>query len=139
MNNTEPTPSQVAAFEDDLKGKKVKAMLYNAQASEPAVGRLVQIAKDNGIPVVGVSETEPPNATYQDWMMGQLDALDKALAGGARLSALSFDQSHDQARRPGHPLGRQFRHRGGRIRRHARRQRRRQDDADARRARPRSR
>jgi len=83
MNNAEPTPSEVAAFENDLKGKKVKAMLYNAQASEPAVGKLVQLAKDNGIPVVGVSETEPPNSTYQDWMMGQLDALDKALAGGA--------------------------------------------------------
>ena len=83
MNNAEPTPSEVAAFENDLKGRRVKAMLYNAQASEPAVAKLVQLAKDNGIPVVGVSETEPPNSTYQDWMMGQLDALDKALAGGA--------------------------------------------------------
>jgi zinc/manganese transport system substrate-binding protein len=83
MNNAEPTPSEVAAFENDLKGKKVKAMLYNAQASEPAVGKLVQLAKDNGIPVVGVSETEPPNSTYQDWMLGQLNALDKALSGGA--------------------------------------------------------
>jgi zinc/manganese transport system substrate-binding protein len=81
MNNAEPTPSEVAGFENDLKGKKVKAMLYNAQASEPAVAKLVQLAKDNGVPVVGVSETEPPNSTYQDWMMGQLDALDKALAG----------------------------------------------------------
>jgi len=83
MNNAEPSPSEVAAFENDLKGKKVKAMLYNAQASEPAVAKLVQLAKDNGVPVVGVSETEPPNSTYQDWMMGQLNALDKALAGGA--------------------------------------------------------
>ncbi len=80
MNNAEPTPSEVAAFETDLKGHKVKAMLYNAQASEPSVQRLVQMAKDNGIPVVGVSETEPPNATYQTWMLGQLDALDKALS-----------------------------------------------------------
>jgi ABC-type Zn uptake system ZnuABC Zn-binding protein ZnuA len=30
MNNAEPTPSEVAAFENALKGKKVKAMLYNA-------------------------------------------------------------------------------------------------------------
>jgi zinc/manganese transport system substrate-binding protein len=81
MNNAEPTPSEVAGFENDLKGKKVKAMLYNAQASEPAVRKLVDLAKANGIPVVGVSETEPPNSTYQAWMMGQLDALDKALAG----------------------------------------------------------
>jgi zinc/manganese transport system substrate-binding protein len=84
MNNAEPTASEVAAFENDLKGHKVKAMLYNAQASEPAVGRLVQMAKDNNIPVVGVSETEPPGSTYQQWMLGQLDALDAALGGGAK-------------------------------------------------------
>jgi zinc/manganese transport system substrate-binding protein len=83
MNNAEPTPSEVAAFENDLKGHKVKVMMYNAQASEPAVGKLVQLAKDNNIPVVGVSETEPPNSTYKAWMMGQQDALDKALYGGA--------------------------------------------------------
>lgn len=79
MNNAEPSASDVAGFENDLKGRKVRAMLYNAQASEPAVQRLVQMAKDNHIPVVGVSETEPPNTNYQGWMMGQLDALDKAL------------------------------------------------------------
>lgn len=79
MNNAEPSPSQVAAFETDLRGHKVKAMLVNAQASEPSVQRLVQMARDNGVPVVGVTETEPPNATYQSWMLGQLDALDRAL------------------------------------------------------------
>ena len=84
MNNAEPGASEVAAFESDLKGHKVKAMLYNAQASEPAVGRLVQMAKDNSIPVVGVSETEPTDSTYQKWMLGQLDALDAALGGGAK-------------------------------------------------------
>jgi zinc/manganese transport system substrate-binding protein len=83
MNNAEPTASEVAGFENDLKGHKVKAMMYNAQASEPAVQRLVQMAKDNNIPVVGVSETEPPKSTYQEWMLGQLNALDKALSGGA--------------------------------------------------------
>jgi zinc/manganese transport system substrate-binding protein len=83
MNNTEPSASQVAGFEDDLKGRRVKVMLYNSQASEPAVQRLVQMAKDQKIPVVGVSETEPAGANYQQWMTNQLDALDKALAGGA--------------------------------------------------------
>ena len=84
MNNSEPSASDVAAFEDDLKGRNVKAMLYNAQASEPTVARLVQMAKDNSIPVVGVSETEPPDETYQKWMLSQLDALDLALEGGAK-------------------------------------------------------
>ena len=44
--------------------------------------RLIEMAKANGIPVVGVSETEPPGKTYQAWMLGQLEALDRALSGG---------------------------------------------------------
>jgi len=83
MNNTEPSAGSVAAFENDLRGHKVRAMLYNAQASEPAVQRLVQIAKDEKIPVVGVSETEPANTNYQQWMASQLDALDRALSSRA--------------------------------------------------------
>ena len=43
--------------------------------------KLVDLAKANGIPVVGVSETEPPGSTYQTWMGSQLDALDAALSG----------------------------------------------------------
>ena len=81
MNNTEPSVSDVAAFENDLKGHKVKVMLFNAQASEPAVQRLVKLAEDEKIPVVGITETEPAGKTYQEWMLSQLDALDKALAG----------------------------------------------------------
>jgi zinc/manganese transport system substrate-binding protein len=81
MNNTEPSVSDVAAFENDLKGHKVKVMLFNAQASEPSVQRLVKLAEDEKIPVVGITETEPAGKTYQDWMLSQLDALDKAMAG----------------------------------------------------------
>ena len=79
MNDAEPSPSQVAAFEDDLRGRKVRALIYNSQASEPAVERLVALAKASGVPVVGVTETEPPGMRYQDWVNGELDALDGAL------------------------------------------------------------
>ena len=82
MNSTEPSPADVAAFEDDLKNHRVKAMLYNSQADDAAVKRLVDIARHAGVPVVGVSETEPAGKTYEAWMMGQLTALDKALASG---------------------------------------------------------
>ena len=83
MNNTEPSASDVAAFEDDLKNHRVKVMIYNAQADDQAVKRLVALAKDSKIPIVGVSETEPAGKTYQAWMLAQLDALDSALSGKA--------------------------------------------------------
>jgi len=83
MNSTEPSPADVAAFEDDLKGHKVKVMLYNSQADDAAVKRLVGIAKDSHVPVVGVSETEPAGKTYEVWMLDQLTALNQALAKGS--------------------------------------------------------
>ena len=54
-----------ARSERSQGARKVKVMRYNAQESAPTVQRLVQIAKDEKIPVVGISETEPPGATYQ--------------------------------------------------------------------------
>jgi zinc/manganese transport system substrate-binding protein len=80
MNDTEPRVSDVAAFANDLRKHQVRLLLYNSQASNPAAQRLVRIAEQSNIPVVGVTETEPQGKTYQDWMMGQLDAVAQALA-----------------------------------------------------------
>ena len=82
MNNTEPSPSDVAAFESDLKNKRVKLLIYNSQATDTAAQRLLQIAKDNQIPVVGVTETKPEGKSFQDWLSGELDDVKKALPGG---------------------------------------------------------
>lgn len=79
MNGGEPAPSDVALFERDLKGHKVRAMIYNSQASEPSVEKLVALARASGVPVVGVTETEPAGTTYQQWLGNELDALDRAL------------------------------------------------------------
>jgi zinc/manganese transport system substrate-binding protein len=81
MNDTEPSARDVAAFEDDLKGHKVRALLYNIQSAGAAAQHMRGIAEAAHVPVVGVSETEPPDMHYQDWMMAELDALDAALSG----------------------------------------------------------
>jgi len=80
MNNTEPAVSDIGAFENDLRDFKVRAMIYNSQASEPTVQRLAALARAQKIPVVGITETEPGGVTYQAWMLGELTALDKALS-----------------------------------------------------------
>ncbi|HEY1721409.1 MAG TPA: zinc ABC transporter substrate-binding protein [Magnetospirillaceae bacterium] len=82
-NDSEPTPKQVADFENDLKNHTVKVLFYNNQATDDLAKRMQDVAHANKVPVVGVSETEPPKVTYQKWMSGELDALEKALAGGA--------------------------------------------------------
>ena len=71
----------LAAFENDLKQHQVKVLLYNKQVSEKLTERLLDIAKAAKVPVVGVTETQPGNLSFQDWMLGELDAVDKALTG----------------------------------------------------------
>jgi zinc/manganese transport system substrate-binding protein len=81
MNDTEPSARDVAGFEQDLKDHKVRVMFYNKQASSKIVQHLVALARAGKIPVVGVTETTPPDLSYQDWMLGELNDTDKALAG----------------------------------------------------------
>lgn len=80
MNGTEPRPSDVAAFEADLRAGRVRALLYNSQATGPAAKRMLDLARQSGVPVVGVTETMPGGTSYQAWMLGQLEALDAALS-----------------------------------------------------------
>src|SRR5262245_10854723 len=81
MNDTEPSARDIAAFERDLKDRKVKVLIYNNQVSEKLTERLRELANRSKVPVVGVSETMPPKTSFQDWLLGELDALDKALSG----------------------------------------------------------
>ena len=81
MNDTEPSARDVAAFENDLKERKVKLLIYNSQVSEKLTERLRDIAIRAKVPIVGVTETMPANVSFQDWVLGELDAVDKALSG----------------------------------------------------------
>src|SRR5579859_1793836 len=83
MNNTEPSARDLARFEADLKTHQVRVMFYNTQASDRLVQRLVDLARAADVPVVGVTETCPPGLSYQAWMLRELEATEKALAGPA--------------------------------------------------------
>jgi zinc/manganese transport system substrate-binding protein len=80
MNGAEPRASDVAAFETDLRNHAVRLLFYNSQATGAAAQRLVRIARQSKIPVVGVTETEPSGNNYQDWIMSELDAVAQALS-----------------------------------------------------------
>lgn len=82
MNGTEPSAASIAAFERDLRTRTVKVLFYNAQTGQALAERMRAIARESGVPVVSVTETEPEGQRYQEWMASQLDALDRAL--GAR-------------------------------------------------------
>jgi zinc/manganese transport system substrate-binding protein len=81
MNDTEPSARDVAAFERDLKDRKVRVLFYNKQAATKLVQHLIALARASKISVVGITETAPAGVSYQDWMQNELDETERALAG----------------------------------------------------------
>lgn len=76
----DPSARDIATFQDQLRGKQVKVLVYNVQTVTPTTEQLKSLAVQNGIPIVGVSETMPPGAqTFQGWQAGQLQLLLDAL------------------------------------------------------------
>ena len=76
-----PSARDIASLESDLRGHKVKALIYNTQVTNAMTEQLLAVAEEADVPVVGVTEARPDGMTYPEWMLDQLDALDKALAG----------------------------------------------------------
>ena len=82
MNDTEASAADIAAFERDLREKRVRVLIYNSQATEALTKRMLKLAQQSQVPTMSVTETEPAGKTYQTWMLTQLDALGTALAAG---------------------------------------------------------
>lgn len=79
MNDAEPSASQTADFENSLRSRKAKILFYNSQVTDKTTQRLLQIARDSNIPVIGVTETEPPNTPLQAWFAHQVQEVQNAL------------------------------------------------------------
>ncbi len=81
MNGTEPSARQTADFETSLRDTSVKILFYNSQVTSPATDRIVALAKASGVPIVGVSEMQPPNEpNYAAWMLAELNKIENALS-----------------------------------------------------------
>jgi zinc/manganese transport system substrate-binding protein len=80
MNDTEPSASQTAAFEKSLRSHAAKILFYNSQVTDPTTDSLKKIAQEAGVPIIGVTETQPPEfKTYAEWMKHELEAVDAGL------------------------------------------------------------
>ena len=77
---SDPSTASALVFEQQLVSGQPRVLMYNVQTSTAVTTNVKQIAEAHGIPVVGVSETiEPSAASFQDWMVSQLDAVETAL------------------------------------------------------------
>ncbi|GAC1321311.1 MAG: metal ABC transporter solute-binding protein [Thermoleophilaceae bacterium] len=77
---SDPSPQSVATMRDLVLGHRIRALLYNTQASSRAAGAIRELARTSGVPVVGISETSPPGISYQAWQLAQLHAIATALS-----------------------------------------------------------
>ncbi len=55
-------------------------VVYNEQTGGPQTDAILDIAAENGVPVIGVTETLPTGTDYLRWQNGYLDLLSAALS-----------------------------------------------------------
>ena len=75
----DPPASTVVTVTNQVSQHQIKVLVYNEQTVTPITTSLENDARSQNIPIVPVSETMPEGKTYQQWMLGQLTALEQAL------------------------------------------------------------
>ncbi len=85
MNDAEPSAAQTAAFEKSLRTHTARILFYNSQVTDPTTDRIKKIAQQAHVPIVGVTETQPPEQkTYAEWMLHELAAVEAGLPPKSR-------------------------------------------------------
>ena len=79
MNEVEPSASDIAALEDDIRSGRVKVLFYIEQVEDAFTRNLADLARASGVPLVSVTETQPDGRTFAEWMLDSLDETAKAL------------------------------------------------------------
>jgi zinc/manganese transport system substrate-binding protein len=79
-DGVDPGPADTLAMQRLLDDHDINVLLYNVQTVTPVTAQVRTLARQHGIPVVGVSETMPAGAaSYQQWQESQLTNLLHAL------------------------------------------------------------
>lgn len=80
----DPPASSVVTFEQQVRQKQITVLVYNAQTITNITNTIKQLASQQNIPIVGVSETiQPSDASFQEWQTAQLLVLQNALNANA--------------------------------------------------------
>ena len=76
----DPPAQSVVEFEQLIKDHKIQVLIYNQQTVTPITESIKKMAGDEGIPIVGITETiQPPDASFQDWINAELISIENAL------------------------------------------------------------
>lgn len=78
-NESEPTPSDIKAFQDVLKGGSIKMLVFNTQEANSTTDQITGAAKSANVPIVELTEQMPKEYTnLLDWMSALVDQFAKA-------------------------------------------------------------
>jgi zinc/manganese transport system substrate-binding protein len=80
----DPPAASVVTFEQQVRSKQITVLVYNVQTVTDVTNTIKQLAAQQNIPIVGVSETiQPADASFQEWQTAQLLVLQNALNANA--------------------------------------------------------
>jgi zinc/manganese transport system substrate-binding protein len=88
MNGTDPAPQGVSLQDSLFTQHRVKVFVYNQQVTDTLTKSFLTLARQNHIPVVGVYETMPLGYSYQQWMLAEVTALNRAVSRGVSTTRL---------------------------------------------------
>ncbi|WP_298281714.1 metal ABC transporter solute-binding protein, Zn/Mn family [Acidocella sp.] len=85
MNGTDPAPQDVDAQNQLIAAGAVQLLAYNQQVTDPLTEHFQALAKNSNVRLLAVFEIMPRGVkSYQDWMMGETNALAQALAASGQ-------------------------------------------------------
>jgi zinc/manganese transport system substrate-binding protein len=77
---TEPTAADKATIDRQISSHEIQVYVYNNQNATPDIQRQIEEAKAANIPITTITETlVPAGATFQEWQVHELQALEAAL------------------------------------------------------------
>lgn len=80
----DPPAQSIVQFQNLITNGTVTVLVYNEQTVTPLTQSIKALAAQQGIPIVGVTETiQPPDVAFQVWMESELITLQNALNANA--------------------------------------------------------
>jgi zinc/manganese transport system substrate-binding protein len=77
---TDPSAGDKTTIDRQIDQKQIKVYVYNSQNATPDIQQQVKAAQARSIPVTTITETlTPAGASFQQWQVAQLTALQQAL------------------------------------------------------------
>lgn len=79
----DPSPQDLKTIQEQIKSKEISIIINNVQTTNKTVEGLINLAEENGVPILNVTETQPDGKTYIEWMLDQYNKLEEILNGGS--------------------------------------------------------